>query len=94
MKRPSASGQTHLVLEPVAFLRRLSALIPPPRAHLVRYFGVFAPNARGFVFLHIVGKAFRDAEDCPEGVSNIINETMEPIVTAHVEAIEYVRASS
>jgi hypothetical protein len=45
-KRPSPSGQTHLVLLPVASLRRLAALVPPPRAHLVRYFGVFAPNAR------------------------------------------------
>jgi hypothetical protein len=40
------SGQTHLVLSPLAFLRRLAALVPPPRANLVRYFGVFAPNAR------------------------------------------------
>jgi hypothetical protein len=46
MKRPSPTGETHLVLPPVAFLRRLAALVPPPRAHLVRYFGVFAPNAR------------------------------------------------
>lgn len=46
MKRPSPTGQTHLVFAPVAFLRRLAALVPPPRANLVRYFGVFAPNAR------------------------------------------------
>ena len=46
MKRPSPTGQTHLLLAPVAFLRRLAALVPPPRANLVRYFGVFAPNAR------------------------------------------------
>jgi len=46
MKRPSPAGQTHLLLAPVAFLRRLAALVPPPRANLVRYFGVFAPNAR------------------------------------------------
>ena len=46
MKRPSPTGQTHLVLAPVAFLRRVAALVPPPRANLVRYFGVFAPNAR------------------------------------------------
>jgi transposase InsO family protein len=46
MKRPSATGQTHLVMAPVAFLRRVAALVPPPRANLVRYFGVFAPNAR------------------------------------------------
>jgi hypothetical protein len=46
MKRPSASGATELVLSPVAFLRRLAALVPPPGVHLVRFFGVLAPNAR------------------------------------------------
>ena len=30
MKRPAASGQTELVLEPLEFLRRLAALVPPP----------------------------------------------------------------
>jgi hypothetical protein len=35
-----------LVLEPLELLRKLVALIPPPRQHLVRYHGVFAPNAR------------------------------------------------
>src|SRR6267378_3386627 len=46
MKRASPTGETHLVLSPVAFLRRMAALVPPPRANLVRYFGVFASNAR------------------------------------------------
>jgi len=46
MKRPAASGATELVLSPVAFLRRLAALVPPPGTHLVRFFGVLAPNAR------------------------------------------------
>jgi hypothetical protein len=34
-----ALRQTHLAFPPVAFLRRLAALVPPPRANLVRYFG-------------------------------------------------------
>jgi hypothetical protein len=46
MKRPAASGATELVRSPVAFLRRLAALVPPPRVHLARFFGVLAPNAR------------------------------------------------
>ena len=33
-----------LVLEPVAFLRRLVGIIPPPRRHLVRYAGVLRPG--------------------------------------------------
>ena len=41
---PGESGV--LVLTPLELLGKLSALIPPPRTHGVRYHGVFAPNAR------------------------------------------------
>jgi hypothetical protein len=37
LKRPWPDGRTHLIMEPVAFLRRLVGIIPPPRRHLVRY---------------------------------------------------------
>jgi hypothetical protein len=46
MKRTAPDGSTHLVLPPGAFLARLAALIPPPRVHLTRFHGVFAPAAR------------------------------------------------
>jgi hypothetical protein len=46
LKRPFYTGQTHVVLSPVDFLRRLAALIPPPRKNLIRYHGVFSPHAR------------------------------------------------
>ena len=46
LKRPWPDGRTHLVLEPVAFLRRWVGIIPPPRRHLVRYAGVFGPAAK------------------------------------------------
>ena len=46
LKRPWPDGRTHLVLEPVAFLRRLCGIIPPPRRHLVRYAGVFGPDSK------------------------------------------------
>ena len=35
---------THRVMTPVEFLARISAIIPPPRHPLLRYFGVFGPN--------------------------------------------------
>ena len=36
-------GTTHVIFEPMDFTARLAALVPKPRAHLTRYFGVFAP---------------------------------------------------
>jgi hypothetical protein len=45
LKTPYRDGTTHLVLEPADFMARLAALVPPPRAHLTRYHGVFAPHA-------------------------------------------------
>jgi hypothetical protein len=44
LKRPLRDGRTELAFPPVEFLRRLATLIPPPRAHLTRYHGVFAPH--------------------------------------------------
>ena len=46
LKRPWPDGRTHLVLPPVAFLRRLCGIIPPPRRHLVRYAGSFGPASK------------------------------------------------
>jgi hypothetical protein len=46
LKRPWPDGRTRLVLEPVAFLRRLVGIIPPPRRHLVRYAGMFGPASK------------------------------------------------
>jgi hypothetical protein len=46
MKRTFSDGTRELLLTPSELLRRLCALIPPPRVHLTRYHGVFAPNAR------------------------------------------------
>ena len=43
---PTPDGASCLTFEPVEFLRRLAAIIPPPFAHLIRYHGLFAPRAR------------------------------------------------
>jgi hypothetical protein len=44
-------GTTHVVFDPLDLVARLAALVPPPRANLVRYFGILAPCAswRDFV---------------------------------------------
>jgi hypothetical protein len=46
LKRPWPDGRTHLVMEPIAFLRRLVGIIPPPPRHLVRYSGIVGPASK------------------------------------------------
>ena len=46
LRSPSRSGQGELRLHPLALLRRLAWLVPRPRPHQVRAFGVLAPAAR------------------------------------------------
>jgi hypothetical protein len=38
-------GSVSLMLTPLELIERLAALIPPPRRHRHRYYGVLAPNA-------------------------------------------------
>jgi hypothetical protein len=48
LKNPFSDGTTHILFSPLDFLSKLAALVPRPRPrhNLVRYHGVFAPNAR------------------------------------------------
>jgi hypothetical protein len=46
LRKPYYTGQTELVLDPKAFLRRLFAIIPPPRWPLTRYHGIFSGHHR------------------------------------------------
>jgi len=41
LRRPWSDGTSRIVLQPLAFLERLAALVPPPRAHLVTYHGAW-----------------------------------------------------
>jgi hypothetical protein len=45
LKTPYRDGTTHVFFDPVDFVGKLAALIPPPRLNLTRFFGVFAPNS-------------------------------------------------
>jgi hypothetical protein len=45
LKTPYRNGTTHVFFEPLDFIGKLAALIPPPRLNLTRFFGVFAPNS-------------------------------------------------
>jgi hypothetical protein len=46
LKRAFSDGTTHVLFEPQDFIARLAALVARPKAHLVRYHGLFAANAR------------------------------------------------
>ena len=43
--KPGPKGGVSLMLTPMQLLDRLAALIPPPRRHRHRYYGVLAPNS-------------------------------------------------
>lgn len=45
MKR-AVRGRCELVMTGKELVRKLAVLVPPPRVHLVRFHGVFAPNAK------------------------------------------------
>ena len=45
-KKPWKDGSSAIVLEPLAFIERLAALIPRPRHPLLTYHGVLAPAAK------------------------------------------------
>ena len=45
-RTPTRTGQRFLDLHPMALMRRLAWLVPPPRQHPIRYAGVLAPAAR------------------------------------------------
>jgi len=46
LKTPYRDGTTHIVLDPLDLIARLAALVPPPRMHLTRSHGVFAPHSK------------------------------------------------
>lgn len=45
LPKPRPDGRTELILSPPQLIERVAALVPPPRRHRLRYYGVLAPNA-------------------------------------------------
>ena len=46
LKRPFSDGSTHLIMTYSEFMEKLACLIPPPKSHLVRWSGSFAPGSK------------------------------------------------
>ncbi|HRF55265.1 MAG TPA: transposase [Aquimonas sp.] len=61
LKTPWKNGTTHVEWDPVDFIAKLATLVPPPRAHLTRFHGVFAPNANLRAELTPSGRGMRPA---------------------------------
>ena len=63
-ERPWRDGTTHVVYEPLELLEKLSALVPVPRAHVVRYAGVLAPASKWrSMIVPAAGESAADTED-------------------------------
>ena len=45
LKTPYTNGTTHVFSSPIDFIGKLTALVPPPKLNLTRFYGVFVPNA-------------------------------------------------
>jgi len=45
LPKPGPDGRTQLHLSPLELIERIAALVPPPRQHRHRYYGVLAANA-------------------------------------------------
>ncbi len=46
LKTPWRDGTTDILLTPLELAEKFVALIPPPRVNMIRFHGVFAPNAK------------------------------------------------
>jgi len=71
LKTPWKNGTTHVDFEPVDFIAKLAALVPPPRAHLTRFHGVFTPGVLPFalraslrLFKFAPGEFVRQTRSC------------------------------
>jgi hypothetical protein len=70
MKRRFSDGRQTLRFTPRELLLRLCALVPPRGFHMVRYYGIFAPHARGRFAL--TGRGMRDcAAEPPVGAEGV-----------------------
>jgi len=74
LKSQWVDGTTHLLFTPGEFIEKLAALIPPPRAHLVRWRGVFAPNSpyrKAITLKPEVKKGFQFGDDGEKSFKNL-----------------------
>ena len=71
LKHPFRDGTTAVVFSPLDFVAKLTALVPRPRHHLIRYHGIPAPNARlrRYVVPERERKPQNTQETCPRPIN-------------------------
>ena len=65
-KRAWRNGATYATFEPVQLLEKLAALVPTPRANLVRYFGILGPAAKWRPLIVPGGRDVETASSVPD----------------------------
>jgi len=64
LKTKYSDGTTHILFAPLELVEKVVALIPPPRANLLRYHGLLAPNSK--VRAKIVPEQAKDKKENTE----------------------------
>jgi hypothetical protein len=84
LKTPYRDGttHTHIVLEPLDPMARLAALVPPPRMHLTRYHGIFAPHSKLRVAVTPAGRGKGKKPPAEEGADNPATPCGDELVEA------------
>lgn len=99
--KPGPGGSVSRLLTPLELIDRLAALIPPPRRHRRRYYGVLAPNAP--LRAVVTALAANDEAPLPTAITEVPptsasgttvpNTTVEVLdEPAHRKAVRYVWA--
>jgi hypothetical protein len=76
LKNPYQDGTTHVIFTPIEFLEKLAALVPKPRAHLVRYAGVFSRHSA--LRPMIIPKKLRQSQESENSLSGEAVEKKVP----------------
>ena len=74
LKTPWSDGTSAVVFSPTELLSKLSAIIPPPRGHLTRYFGVLGPNSK---YRSMVVPKKKEAEQDKNGSEAMLQQKMK-----------------
>ena len=85
LRRPWRDGTSHVVFEPLDFLSRLAALVPPRRAHVLTYHGVLLPASQWRDAI-VPGERGRDPERSVGGSSGAASDASRTGTEGEIES--------